>query len=229
MRASDIMTTSVITVGPEATVRDIAVLLLEKRISAVPVVDAEGHIHGIVSEGDLMRRAEIGTERRRSWWLDLLAEDGRAAEYIKSHGSSVRDVMTPEVVTVAPDAELAEIADLLDRKHIKRVPVVDSDGKLVGIVSRANLLRALTVTAPPPAVEADDQRIRRELDQAFADAGLETHLLRMVVKDGAVKITGMVKSPEEKEAIRVATETVGGIASVDDQVMMVPDTFYQMY
>src|SRR5690606_11257928 len=143
MRARDIMTTSVVTVSPETRVPDIARVLLERRISALPVVDGAGRVIGIVSEGDLLHRAENKTERRRSWWLDLISSaDTLAEDYVKSHGLTAKDVMNAPVISATPDASLAELATLLERHGIKRVPILEN-GALVGIVSRADLLRGL--------------------------------------------------------------------------------------
>src|SRR5271156_2911937 len=145
MRAVDVMTSGVITVGENATVPEAAKLLAEHGISAVPVVDNENRVIGMVSEGDLLHRAETGTERRRSWWLDMVTStDQLAAEYIRSHSGRVRDVMTPGVISVTEQTAIAEIAILLETHRIKRVPVL-RDGKLVGIVSRANLVQALAM------------------------------------------------------------------------------------
>src|SRR5690349_16166732 len=168
MRAMDIMTTDVITVDPDMTVQDLAKLLAERGISGAPVVDASGRLVGIVSEGDLLHRAEIGTarrhrERRRSWWLDDFASD-LARDYIRSHGRTVKDIMTRDVVTVTEDIDLGEVAALLEAKRIKRVPVT-RDGKVIGIITRANLVRALasTKSTPPPQGEDDDRTIRARI------------------------------------------------------------------
>ena len=146
MQAKDIMTSPAVTIGPETTVRDAAKTMLAKNISAVPVVGADGKLAGIVSEGDLMRRVETGTARH-PWWLSWVVDEpeDRARDYIKSHGTLARDVMTSRVVTVAADTPLGQIARLLEKHRIKRVPVVDAGGAVVGIVSRANLLQGLTV------------------------------------------------------------------------------------
>jgi CBS domain-containing protein len=139
MRATDVMTTHVITVDPDATVRDLATLLAERGISGAPVVGQDGRLVGIISEGDLLHRAEIGTarrhrERRRSWWLDHFASD-LARDYVKSHGRTVKDIMTRDVVTVSEDTDLGDVAALLEARRIKRVPVM-REGKVVGIISR---------------------------------------------------------------------------------------------
>src|SRR5262252_1884320 len=142
----DIMTSEVITVREDATVPEVARLMAERGISAVPVVDRENQIVGMVSEGDLLHRTETGTERRRAWWLDMVSSTNKlAGEYIKSHSAKVKDVMTRDVLSVTEETAVADIAVLLETNRIKRVPVV-RDGKIVGIVSRANLVRALAMT-----------------------------------------------------------------------------------
>src|SRR3954469_11880535 len=173
MRAMDVMTTNVITVNPDTSVQEMAQILSERGISGVPVVDAQNRLVGIVSEGDLLHRVEMGTDRRpdrrtgrrRSWWLDTVGSDEELARaYVKSHGRTAKDVMTSGVTSVSETIELADIANLLETKRIKRVPVV-RDGKLVGIVSRANLVRALVATKVPPVTDADidDRTIRQKL------------------------------------------------------------------
>src|SRR5262249_17990044 len=159
MRAMDVMTTNVITVEPDTSVQQLATLLSERGISGVPVVDKDNRLVGVVTEGDLLHRAETGTERRiqrrRSRWLDTLGTDQEAArDYVKAHGRVVREIMTREVVSAGAPPELADIATLLETKRIKRVPVL-RDGKLVGIVSRANLVRALAMTKSETAAAAD--------------------------------------------------------------------------
>ena len=149
MQARDVMISPVVTVGRSATVRDVAKLLLEKRISAVPVVDDAGKVVGIVTEGDLIHRAEAGTERPYSWWTHFLAGDATmAADYAKSHARRVEDVMTSDVITAPPETPLHEIAMLLEERRIKRVPIVNKDGNLVGVVSRANLIQVVASGRP---------------------------------------------------------------------------------
>jgi CBS domain-containing protein len=169
MRAMDVMTTNVITVGPETPVQEVAKILSERSISGVPVVDSENRLVGIVSEGHLLHRVETGTERRtqrrRSWWLDTIgSEQELARDYVKSHGRTARDIMTREVITVNETTDLAEIATLLETKRIKRVPVL-KEGKLVGIVSRANLVRALAAAGSQLTADTtvDDRTIRGKL------------------------------------------------------------------
>ena len=230
MYAKDVMTTGVITVTPETTVQELAKTLSEKAISGAPVVDAAGRLVGVVTEGDLMHRAETGTERkvarRRSWWLDSLAADEEAARYyVKAHARTVNDIMSRQVVSVGEDTDLAEIANLLMTRHIKRVPVV-RDGKVVGIVSRANLVRALatTTTAPVIVADSDDRTIREKLlaelsRQQWADMWPED----IMVRDRVVHIWISDDQPEaERQALRIAAENIPGVQRVEEHVVPAP-------
>jgi CBS domain-containing protein len=180
LTAADVMTTNVIAVAPDTPVREIAKLLYAKRISGVPVVEPNEAVVGIVSEGDLMKHVEAVGEQRRSWWLTLFADEGALArDYAKTHARLARDVMTSEVISVTPTASVAEIANTLERHRIKRVPVVQ-DGRLIGIVTRGNLLQALGTTDVSKPVSLDDrtirERLRAEFDaQPWASMGHEEH------------------------------------------------------
>jgi CBS domain-containing protein len=222
MLAKDVMTSSIVSVTPETTVSEIAKLLIDRGISGVPVLEADGSLAGVVSEGDLIRRAEIGTEGRRSWWLDLLTgESEKARDYVKSHGRHARDIMTKDVVTVAETTPLSDIATLLEERRIKRVPVV-RDGKVVGIVSRSNLLQGLAFALPGPAAsDATDVRGRviAELDGL---SWLHPTQLNVIVSDGVVEIWGYVDSGEQKQALTVAIENVEGVTEIRDHVGVMP-------
>ena len=228
MKARDVMVSPVVTVKPSSTVRDVAKLFLEHHISGVPVVDHQDKVIGIVSEGDLMHRAEIGTEQRPCWWLRLLADDQvLAADYIKAHAQKVEDVMTREVVTAAPDTPLNEVARLLEKHAIKRVPIV-GDGQLVGIVSRANLVQAFASSGSKLEVRLSDTTIRDKLlghlnAQRWARTGLlraHTRLLNVTVNDGVVDLWGITGSETERKAIRVAAEATAGVRAVNDHVVV---------
>lgn len=218
MLARDVMTADVVTVGPDATVSEIAKLLLERRISAVPVVDTARHVIGIVSEGDLMRRAELGTEKRPgSWWLGLFdVPESSAVEYVKSHGVRAADIMTRTVSTVSEDAPLAEIANILEEKHIKRVPVIRDEG-LVGIVSRANLLQGLASQKKDDdaSLPASDQSIRDQIFEELKQLGwLHMEHINVIVKDGVVHLWGLVETSQEIKAMTVAAERIAGTMPV---------------
>ena len=220
MNAGDIMTSPVITAGPETPITKIAALLLGKHISAVPILD-EGRLVGMVSEGDLLHRHEIGTERHAragSWWLRLFGEDRSASEYVKSHARQARDVMTREVLSVAPETPVAEIADLLETRGIKRVPVLRG-GTLVGIVSRANLVQALAVAAhreKPSHASSDDVirgRLLRELERR---SWWRPAWSNVFVSEGVVHYWGTIDSDDERDAARVAAENIAGVRGVED-------------
>jgi len=221
MRAMDVMTADVITVKENASVGDVAKLLAERGISAVPVVDGDNRIIGMVSEGDLLHRTETGTERRRSWWLELIASTNElAVDYIRSHGGSVKDVMTRDVISVSDTTPVAYIAILLEKNRIKRVPVV-RDGRLVGIVSRANLVRALamTVDEAPSDAESDDRAIRDTLlAELQAQKWAEVAPANVTVRDGVVHLWSSYYSEEEKRALIVAAENIPGVRRVEDHM-----------
>lgn len=229
MRAIDVMTPNVITVNPETSVQGLAMLLSERAISAAPVVDSSGRMLGIVSEGDLLHRAELGTERpderRHSWWLEHFAS-GLARDYVKSHGRAVKDIMTRDVITVVEETNLADVAMLLETNRIKRVPVM-RDGKIVGIVSRANLVRALgaTMAAPTSGAVNDDRAIRARL---LAELGQQQWAARVwaqdiIVSGGVVHLWFGSDEPEERrQAVRVAAENVPGVCSVEEHLLPIP-------
>jgi CBS domain-containing protein len=224
MRASDIMTTKVVTVSPDQKVDEIARVLLEKGISAVPVTNADGKVVGIVSEGDLWRRQENETERHRSSWLRMFtSSDDEAREYAKTHGMTAAQVMTDNIITVSEDDLVGDIAQILEKRRIKRVPVL-KDGKLVGIVSRANLLHGLAASksSGPAAPSVDDREIRKNiLDRLENENWISHGSLNVVVTSGAVELWGWVNSEDERKALMIAVETVGGVKSVEDHLGMV--------
>jgi CBS domain-containing protein len=220
MLARDVMTANPIVVPATMPVEDCARLLLEKRISAVPVVDASGGVIGIVSEGDLIRRREAGTERRYSWWLELVSDpQTMARDFVKSGGHKVSDVMTRQVVSVTEDTPLAAIAGILEKRHIKRVPVV-RDGKLVGIVSRADLVRALLLGRTAPAVgAATDADIRdRFLARLDKEPWGPRSYVNIIVNNGQVELWGFAGSPDEARAIGLLAEDVPGVRGVVNNV-----------
>jgi CBS domain-containing protein len=223
MKAADIMTTNVVSVTPDQMVQDVAEILLTRRISGMPVVTAAGKLVGIISEGDLMRRAESGTGHNRSWWLRLfMGREGLAAEYIKEHARKVEDVMTRDVLTATPDTPIGDIAELLERNGIKRVPIV-KDNKVVGIVSRANLLQALAGLRKHISIDrpVTDAALRESvLARMEAEPWMRTSLINITVHDGTVDLWGMVDSVSEKKAVRVAAEVTPGVRAVNDSVIV---------
>jgi CBS domain-containing protein len=226
MRAMDVMTTKVITVEPGTSVQALASLLSERGISGVPVVEGD-RVIGIVSEGDLLHRAETGTERRtqprRSRWFDTPGEES-ARDYVKSHGRTVRDLMTREVISVADTADLAEMAAVMETNRIKRVPVM-RDGKLVGIISRANLVRALAAAKPEPtaATEGDDHSIRQKLLAELSGRDwVKAWAEDVIVKDGIVHFWLFEQPEAERRALRIAAENIPGVRGVEEHIVPAP-------
>ena len=224
MRAADVMTVNVLSVDPETPVQEVAKLLSERGISGVPVVEKAGKLVGIISEGDLMRRVETGTQPRRSWWLELLSTNTElASDYVKTHGRRASHVMTAKVVTVEETTPLVEVAEILERHRIKRVPVVRK-GALVGIVSRSNLVRALASGGQKPSAAAGpDDAIRDQLlaelkRQKWAEASRGN----VIVTAGVVHLWGTILSEEERQALRVAAENVPGVRGVEDHTTLMP-------
>jgi CBS domain-containing protein len=230
MRARDVMVRAVATTTPETTVEKVAGLMINLRISGVPVLDRNGQLVGIVTEGDLLRRAETGTERQRSRWSEWFSANSRlAAEYIKSHARRVEDVMTREVVTVGELADLGEIAELMETRHIKRIPVVH-DGKIVGIVSRADLLQVLASGGATTADENSDRLIReRLLAELRTQKWASPAEANVVVSDGVVHFWGTVGSEEERTALRVVGENIPGVRGIEDHTISGPRYLTPLY
>jgi len=223
MKACDVMVSPVITVKPHSSVKEVAQIFIDRRISAVPVVDDQGKLVGIVSEGDLLHRSEAGTQRKRSSWLLLFtSSETLAAEYARAHAGKVADVMTRNVITVTPETPLHEIASLLEKNAIKRVPVV-RDGKIVGLVSRANLLQAVATARKESEIPLSDTTIRNQL---LAHLGTHpwahTLLLNVTVNGGVVDLWGIANSETERKAIRVAAESAPGVRAVNDNLIVRP-------
>jgi len=222
------MTTSVVCIKPDATVLEAARLLLGERISALPVVDPSGKLLGIVSEGDLIHRSEIGSEKRVSRWKALFEDQGvLARDYLKAHGRRVADVMTHPVVMAEEETELAVVAARMDQFGIKRLPVV-RDGKVVGIVSRANLLQAL-VSAPGTGAQAalDDTALRSEIFKRLEREPWSPALVRnIIVQDGNVEIWGYADTAAQCEACGVLVAEVPGVKSVTNHMVVTPRGVY---
>lgn len=219
MKAADVMTRDVLTIYADRPVGEVARLLLDRRISAVPVVDAAGRLLGIVSEGDLLRRVETDTQRRRSGWHALLTTGQHLAnEYVKAHARRAADVMTRDVVTVLEDTRLGDIADLFEDHNIKRVPVM-RDGAVVGIVSRADLLRALVLAQEHEVAEIDDATILAQLTEELRrQKWARSTGAEITVNDGIVHLSGNVLSAAERTALRIAAEGVPGVRAVEDRM-----------
>lgn len=227
MKVVDVMTREVVSIAPDASVMEAVRLMLQHKISGLPVIDGSGKLQGVVTEGDFLRRVETGTERKRSRLVEFLLGPGRlATDYVHTTGRKVDEVMTPDARTVGEDEPLEKVVHLMERYRIKRVPVVRGD-KVVGIVTRQNLMRALASLAlAEHPVAADDATIRERLlaelkRQSWAPVGL----IDVVVKDGVVKLSGALTDERERQAIRIAAENIPGVKKVEDHLVWIePNT-----
>ena len=228
MNANDVMTRDVITIGPDATVLQAARVMLQHRISGLPVLDSGGNLVGVVSEGDFLRRRETKTEKRRSRWLEFLMGPGKIAEeYTHTHGSRVDEVMTRDVRTVDENAPLEDIIELMEKHRIKRVPVM-SGATLVGIVTRSNLMRAMVSMArvtPAPQSPKDDGALRAQI---LADLDKQNWApgasLDVVVRDGVVELFGVITDDRQRQALKVACENIPGVQAVKDHLCWIDPT-----
>ncbi len=221
MQVKDVMTRKVISVDPSETIFNAARLMLQYRISGLPVVNKNGELVGIVTEGDFLRRGELGTQRQRPKWLELIVGPGRLAEeYARTSGRKIDEVMTTEPCTVSEDDPLVKVVELMERRHVKRLPVTRG-GRVVGIVSRANLMHALMSSS-------QDARRTAGGDAAIRDGILaaprEQHWapdVNVVVNNGAVGLWGTITDERERQALIVAAENVPGVEEVHDHIVWV--------
>jgi CBS domain-containing protein len=226
MKAADVMTPNVVTVPPDAPITQAVRIMLQHHISGLPVVDAGGNLVGIVTEADLLHRVELGTQRRRSRWLEFLIGPGRLAdEYTHASGRKVHEVMTRDVHAVNEDAPLDEIVHLMERRRVKRLPVLRGKA-LAGIVTRANLMRALASFAREvrPAA-ADDRAIREQLlAELKRQPWAPLALIDVQVRDGVVQLWGSISDERQREAMHVAAENIPGVKEIDDRLVWVEPT-----
>jgi CBS domain-containing protein len=221
MKARDIMTPQVISVEADASVMQAVRLMLQNRISGLPVVGAKGELVGVVTEGDFLRRGELGTQRRRSRWLEFLVGPGRLAdEYVRASGRKVNEVMTPDPVTITEDTPLDQAVELMERHRVKRLPVV-RDGRLVGIVSRANIMRALVSLAREARAPATDDAAIRERILAECEKQSWAPMANVLVRDGVVELWGTLTDERERQAMIVAAENVPGVKVVHDHMVWI--------
>ncbi|MDE2285479.1 MAG: CBS domain-containing protein [Hyphomicrobiales bacterium] len=221
MRVSDVMTRNVVSIRPDDTILKAVRLMLQNRISGLPVVDADGSLVGMITEGDFLRRNEIDTERRRPKWIEFVLGPGRiAGEYVLASGRKVEEVMTAEPITVGEDVSLAAVVELMERNSIKRLPVL-RDGKIVGIISRANLMRALVSSAQESkAPVGDDTSIRDQILTAFA-AKPWAPRIDVTVKGGVADLWGTITDERMRKACVVVAENVPGVRQVHDHIVWV--------
>jgi CBS domain-containing protein len=223
MKAKDVMTQHVITIAPDASILEALKLMLQNKISGLPVVDKNGNLAGIVTEGDFLRRSETGTERKRPRWVEFVLGPGTLArDYVHSHALRIDEVMTAEVQTIAEDSDLEEVVTLMEKHRIKRVPVVRGSA-LVGIVSRANLLHALATLSreAAPGLKADETIRDGVLAELDRQSWAPRHMIDVVVRNGVVELWGTVIDPDQRDAARVAAETVPGVTSVKCHIVWI--------
>ena len=223
MNASDVMTRAVVTIPSGTPIAAAIRSMLENRVSGLPVVNAAGKVIGMLTEGDLLRRSETGTERHRPRWLEILMGPGRiAGEYVRTHGRKVEEVMTRDVIGVTGATPLNEVVELMERHRIKRVPVLDGD-LLVGMLSRADLLRALAraLDEKPAAAHGDDEILEGILAELAKAAWVPRDGLAITVKDGVVDLNGVILEEKEREALRVVAENAPGVKAVEDHLVWI--------
>jgi len=217
MKVAEVMTRGVISIAPADSMRKAAQLMLQYDMSGFPVMD-HGKLVGIVTEGDFLCRAEIGTERHRTRWIELLVAPGQLAqEYAHAHGRKVEEAMTRNVVTVAEDASLEDVVRLMERHHIKRLPVVKGDA-MVGIISRANLLHAFIVGSSKAATApVSDAAIRNALAAVLDKEPWAPHDgVNAIVENGIVNFGGVIRDERQRLALRIAAENIPGVKEVRD-------------
>jgi CBS domain-containing protein len=222
MNVAELMNRNSISVEPATLVADAARIMLAQRVSGLPVLDEHGRLAGIVTEGDLLRRAEIGTDGAQAGWLkSLLMPSAVAADYVHTHARHVSGVMTHNPVFVTPDTGLEEAANLMLRKHIKRLPVLEH-GRLVGVISRTDLLRVLARKLINTPAEASDESITNYIKSEINHANWAPKSgLRISVADKVVQLNGTVFSDEEHQAVLCIAENAPGVQEVQDNLVFV--------
>jgi CBS domain-containing protein len=223
MRAHQLMTRHVITVGPETSVVEAADTMLRHHISGLPVVNQAGRLVGIISQGDFIRRAEIGTERKRGRWLRFLVGPGQiASEFVHERGRKVREIMTPHPATISENTSLEDTVRLIEKHNIKRLPVMRGD-QLIGIVTRSNLLQAVAALARdiPDATAADDQ-ICSNIITAIEGSDWSPSRFNVIVRDGIVHLSGIITDERCRQAAIVTAENVPGVKQVHDELCRYP-------
>ena len=230
MRAHQIMTRPVLSVTPDTTIVEAANTMLQKHVSGLPVVDAKGKLVGIISEGDFIRRSEIGTQRKRGQFLKFILGPGKeATDFVREHGRKVAEIMTTEpLVTVNEGTTLEEIVALMEKNNVRRLPVMTGD-KVVGIVTRANLLQAVASLARDfPDPTADDDHVRNRVIDTLTRQDWCPFGLSVVVRDGIVHLSGVITEERSRKAAIVAAENVTGVKKVHDHLCWV-DTMSGLY
>jgi CBS domain-containing protein len=222
MRAQEIMSRHVITIGADASVSEAIRLMLSHHIGGLPVIDAQGKLIGIISESDFLRRGEISTEKKRGRWLALLVgEEQEALDFVRQHGRKVNEIMSPSPITVGEDTSLEQIVQLMESRNVKRFPVMRGE-QLVGMVARADFLSAIANGSLAAGRHSeDDSRIRNAVIAALSRASWRPCALNVSVHEGVVTLRGTVKGDNARKAAVVAAENVRGVDRVKDQLSKV--------
>lgn len=221
MKAKDVMSCDVVTVGPDASILQAARLMAQKRFSGLPVVDAAGTLVGIVTEGDFLRRIETSTVRRRARWIEFILGPGRLAEeYTHAAGRIVHEVMSREVETVSEDTPLDVVVGLMEKHHVKRVPVLRGD-KIVGIVTRKDLLRAVAGLSAVASGAETDTAIRDRFLEEVKKQPWAPVMVQAEVTDGRVKLIGTIYDERQREALTVLAENIPGVKGVEDELIWI--------
>ena len=221
LKARDVMTRKVLTISPDSPVRAVAEFLIDHRISAVPVVGAGGVPLGVVSEGDLLRRVELGTEKKKAWWVAILADpDDDARSFVKTHGLVAADVMTRGVIGVDPDTDLGVVANLLESKRIKRVFILE-EGKVTGVVTRSDIVKTLMRQPEVAARKRPDADIREAIEAEMKkEDWAPMAFVSILVTDGVVELAGAVGSTAQRDALVVLAQRVEGVRAVKDHLIV---------
>jgi CBS domain-containing protein len=223
MQASDVMSRVVITVDEQAPIAEALRLMLGKAISGLPVVDCNNQLVGIITEGDLLRRAELATERHLAWWKNLLFGPWYSAqEYVRTHARTVGSVMTRETLCIAEDTPLSMVVRMMEQGHVKRLPVT-KNGKVIGMVSRRDVLQPLsTLVGDPLTGTASDASILQQIEQDLAAQPWSPRRnISVIVKDGVVALSGTVSGFEQREALQVLIADIAGVRKIQDQLLVV--------
>jgi CBS domain-containing protein len=222
LKVAEVMTHRVIAVTPDVSIVEAANLMLQAKVSGLPVVDDSGKLAGIVTEGDFLRRAELGTAKRRPRWLEFVTSSGKLAEeFVRAHGRKVSKIMTPDPHTVTEDTPLADAVDLMERQRIKRLPVL-RDGKPVGMVTRANLLRGLIASAQPEDLQQTDRTIRNQiLGELKKQPWAPVYAIDVRVRKGVVDLHGTILDERERNALIVVAENTPGVKEVRDHIALI--------
>ncbi|UGY26619.1 CBS domain-containing protein [Bradyrhizobium septentrionale] len=216
------MSRNVITIDADASVIDAIKTMLSHHISGLPVVDRDGTLVGILSDGDFIRRVEVGTEKRRGRWLAMLAGTNQVAlDFARQHGRKVRQIMSPKPITVEEDIPLEQVVQLMESHGVTRFPVM-RDKKLVGMVTRTDFMTAIA----NPRLEGlpssgDDDQIRTSVIAALAHAPWRPAALNVSVHDGIVSMRGSIRSDNAHKAAIVAAENIDGVKRVEDQLVKI--------